>query len=62
MLARLDQVFDSVRRQGLIPAEDAAGRIIAGLEADRLHILTHPEDHGPVRERLARVEAALAAA
>lgn len=59
MLARLDHVFDSVRRQGLITAEEAAERIIAGLKADRLHILTHPDEQEPVRDRLARVEAAL---
>ncbi|MFZ4606274.1 MAG: SDR family NAD(P)-dependent oxidoreductase [Caulobacter sp.] len=60
MLARLDRVFDSVRSQGMITADAAADRIIAGLEADRLHILTHPDDQGPVRERLARVQVALA--
>ena len=62
LLARLDHAFDAVRRQGMITADEAAERIIAGLEQDQLHILTHPEEQGPVRERLARVEAALSEA
>jgi hypothetical protein len=36
--------------------------VLAGIEEDRLHILTHAESNVPVAERLDRVKAALPAA
>lgn len=60
-LARLEGIFEGIMRQGLITADEGAARILAGIERDDLHILTHPEDSAPARERLDRVAAALAA-
>jgi len=59
MLARLDSAFEALRGQGMMPADTAADLIVAGLEQDALHILTHPSEHGAAGDRLARLGAAL---
>jgi NAD(P)-dependent dehydrogenase (short-subunit alcohol dehydrogenase family) len=38
----------------------AAARMLAGVEAGRLHVLTHPHMNGHVRDRLTQLETALA--
>jgi short-subunit dehydrogenase len=37
---------------GTISARECARLALAGVEADRLHVLTHPESAGPVRSRV----------
>jgi hypothetical protein len=37
---------------GVISAAECARIALAGVEADRLHILTHPESAAPVRSRV----------
>ena len=59
MLARLNSVFEGLRSQGLITGDEAAERMIVGLEQDALHILTHPSEHGAAGDRLALLGAAL---
>lgn len=58
MLARLEAVFDGIMQQGMITADMAARRILAGVERGEFHILTHPDMLAPARARLARLEAA----
>ena len=41
-------------------AADAAARMLAGVEAARLYVLTHPHMNGHVRDRLTQLETALA--
>ncbi len=62
MLARLSQVFEGLRTQGLISGDEAAALILAGVEQEALHILTHPSEHGAAGDRLALLGAALAEA
>ena len=59
MLARLSSVFEGLRTQGLITGDAAAELMLAGVEQDALHILTHPSEHGAAGDRLARLGAAL---
>jgi NAD(P)-dependent dehydrogenase (short-subunit alcohol dehydrogenase family) len=44
---------------GIISAAECARIALAGIEADRLHILTHPESAEPVRRRVAALLADL---
>jgi NAD(P)-dependent dehydrogenase (short-subunit alcohol dehydrogenase family) len=62
MLSRIEGAFDGIIRQGMISAEEAARRILDGVERGDLHILTHPDMLAPARARVARLEAAFAAA
>lgn len=59
MLARLSSVFEGLRTQGLITGDAAAELMLARVEQDALHILTHPSEHGAAGDRLARLGAAL---
>ncbi len=59
MLSRLEAVFDGILQQGRITADEGVARILAGIERDDLHILTHPDDTAAARERLERVMAAV---
>jgi hypothetical protein len=61
LLARIRATFEGMTADPMDPAE-LARRVLAGIEEDRLHILTHAESNVPVAERLDRVKAALPAA
>lgn len=62
LLALIRPVFDEVMQRGMLDADDAAERILAGVERDAFYILTHPGELDAARRRLAELEAAFAAA
>lgn len=62
LLALIRPVFDEVMQRGMLDADDAAERILAGVERDAFYILTHPGELDAARRRLAELEAAFAVA
>ncbi len=58
MIARIHAEFDRITADPM-PASEAAETILRGVEAGRLHILTHPHDRAAVLARFAQVERSL---
>ncbi|MNE34832.1 1-deoxy-11-beta-hydroxypentalenate dehydrogenase [compost metagenome] len=58
MIARIRAEFDRITADPM-KADEAAETILSGVEAGRLHILTHPHDRAAVLARFAQIERSL---